>query len=98
MKYKLIFVFFLFIFPFLVQAEGRWLSGDSPNKAQLHLVSKYIKASKLNDLEALKKLYFPPSLLCKDQSISLEDALKARIAKDIPDDYEVSIKDYEIRT
>ena len=98
MKYKFIFAIFLFVFSFFAQAEGRWLSGSPPNKAQLELASKYIKASRSGDLEALKELYFPPSLLCEDKSIPLNDALKMRIAKDIFDDYQVSIKDYEIQT
>ena len=62
------------------------------------MVEKYVKATKADDLSVLKELYFPPSLLCEDNSIPSDDALKRRIKKNIPDDYQVSVENYEVKT
>ena len=82
-----------------LDATERWISEDAPNEAQRILARDYVQVTRSHDLEVLRRLYYEPSLLCKNhpENISVDQLLKNRIDIDIPDDYQLSVSKYVVR-
>ena len=46
-------------------ATENWISEDIPSEAQKLLAADYVLATRSRDLEALRRLYYGPSLFCR---------------------------------
>lgn len=79
-------------------ATDRGISEDVPNEAQKHLARDYVRATRTRDLEALRSLYYEPSILCRFYSEPeyIDQLLRVRLDADIPDEYEITVSEYVV--
>ena len=80
-------------------ATERWISDDVPNEAQNILAGDYVRATRSRDMDALRRLYYGPSLLCRfyPELISVDQLLSVRLDADIPEEYELTVSEYVVR-
>jgi len=80
-------------------ATERWPLEAAPNESQERLAIDYVRATRSRDLEALRELYYEPSLLCRisQEVITVDQLLRIMLNADIPDEYELSVSEYVVR-